>query len=348
MTIALFILVLLTLIVGHEFGHFVVAKLARMKVLEFGIGFPPRLWGRRVGETEYTINLLPFGGFVKIFGEDEKEVGDGAIRAHPKRVQAAVIGAGPIMNVLLGFVLLTLAFMVGVPATDDGTGAIHSTRLVVEMVVPESPAARAGVMVGDTVLSAQTPDELTDRVRNSTGPLTLLVERKGDILSLTVTPERGVIADDPSRPAIGLATATIGIKQYGFFGAIGAGAVATWENLKFIFVSVVRLIGQAVTFSADLSTVAGPIGIATLTGTAAALGLGSLLSFAAILSLNLAIVNLLPFPAMDGGRLLFLAIEGLTRRRIPARVASAVNGIGFALLIVLMVLVSAHDLTRLG
>lgn len=353
MTVLLFVVILLLLVVGHEFGHFVVAKLARMKVLEFGIGFPPKIWGRKVGETEYTVNWLPFGGFVKIYGEDNE---NSDLRSHyesgkamyerPKLAQACVIAAGPLMNVVIGFVLFALAFIVGVPALGDDPG-VHDAHVVVGQVLAGSPAAEAGIKAGDRILSFDTPEALAESVAASEGPITISIMRGSETLSVTAIPEAGLVPGEPMRKVIGVATELVGMKQYPLFDAIGAAAAATVQNLRLIVVGLVSLIAGALSLTADLSNVAGPVGIATLTGSAAAFGLGSLLTFAAMLSLNLAIVNLLPFPALDGGRLVFLGAEAVTRRKIPAAVSRGVNAVGFALLILLMLVVTFHDIVRL-
>jgi regulator of sigma E protease len=346
MSIVLFVLVLLVLVVGHEFGHFVLAKLVKMKVLEFGIGFPPKIWGRKIGETEYTINWLPFGGFVKIFGESEKETGPDAMSSRAKFSQALVIAAGPLSNVVIGFLIFSLAFMIGVPAL-AGDGPVRDVHLVVGEVLAGSPAEKAGIKVGDRILSFNTPEAITDAVAHTSGSMSVLIYQDRQEKELSLTPVTGLVASEPERKVIGVATELIGTKQYGFFGALAAAAIATIQNLRYIVVSLAGLVAAALTLSADLSGIAGPVGIATLTGSAAAFGLGSLLTFAAMLSLNLAIVNLLPFPALDGGRLLFIAIEAVVRRKIPHSFATRTNAAGFALLILLMLVVTFHDIARL-
>lgn len=363
MTILLFIIVLVVLIVGHEAGHFIVAKRSGMRVDEFGIGFPPKIWGVRFGggETEYTINWLPLGGFVKIFGEDKEDgtVNPRAFSNRPPLSQAAVLFAGPFANVVLAFLLSSAAFMVGTPtviAEGAQSRVVGEPKVLIGEVLPDSPAAQAGIRVGDEVRALTigfdahliaSPGEVSERIANAEGPITLTLAQGGAVRQVTIEAIPGLVDDDPERRVIGIATALVGTVVYPPHRALWKGLTDTINDFFFILVSLAALIGQAFTLSADVSNLAGPVGIASLTGEAAAFGMGSLLSFAALLSVNLAIINLLPFPALDGGRLLFLGLETLFRRRIPARITQAVNAGGFFVLILLMLAVTVGDITRL-
>ncbi|MFQ5540883.1 MAG: RIP metalloprotease [Candidatus Paceibacteria bacterium] len=364
MTILIFIAVLLLLIIGHEFGHFIAAKRAGMRVDEFGIGFPPKAFGRRFGngETEYSVNWLPFGGFVKIFGEDAENSTAADPRAFsnkPAVAQAAVLFAGPFMNVVLAFVLSAAAFTVGTVAVIDETNAQYLSdepRTLVGGVLSESPAEAAGVRAGDEIRAVSNgtdtfvnihPEELARRISEAPGAVVLTLVRDGETLQTEATPVPGLVADEPERRAIGIATALVGGVTYPPHVALWKGLEDTAGDFVFVLGALGALVADSVTFSADVSNLAGPVGIATLTGEAASFGLGSLLSFAALLSINLAIINLLPFPALDGGRLLFLGIETVSRRRIPSGVAQAVNAGGFAVLILLMIVVTVGDVARL-
>lgn len=363
MTIVLFIGVLLLLIIGHEFGHFIAAKIFRMRVDEFGIGFPPKIFGKRFGggETEYTLNWLPFGGFVKIFGED-REGGAADPRAfsnRPALAQVAVLFAGPFANVVLAFLLSSAAFMLGAPAAIDATNgayAVGEPQVFIGAVLPGSPAEKAGITAGDAVRALTigsdsfritSPEEVSERTANATGPITITLARGGEVRQVTVEAVAGLADNDPERRVIGIATTLVGIVAYPPHRALWKGFTDTAQDLVLIAVSLSDLIADAFTLSADVSNLAGPVGIASLTGQAAAFGAGSLLSFAALLSVNLAIINLLPFPALDGGRLLFLGLETLFRRRIPTRVTQAVNAGGFFILIALMIAVTIGDVSRL-
>mgnify|MGYP000014655347 CR=1 FL=1 len=364
MTVLIFIAVLVLLIVGHELGHFFVAKAVRMKVLEFGVGFPPKIFGKRFGkgETEYTLNWIPFGGFVRILGEDPKDADDpAAFSRKPALLQASVLFAGPFANIVLAFVLFSSAFMFGAPTVLDaleGTENVRDQRVVVGHVLPASPAEESGVLAGDrivalsvgeTVYTITSPEQVGDLVTQGSRdePISLILLRQSEERTLRVTPVAGLIADEPERVALGLATALVGTVSYPPHRAVVRAAGTTVDTTVFIAVSLFDLLKSAATLSADVSQIAGPVGIASLTGEAARFGFGSLLSFAALLSINLGIINLFPFPALDGGRLLFLGIESIARRKIPTRVAGALNTFGFGLLILLMLAVTVGDIGRI-
>ncbi|MBX9765084.1 RIP metalloprotease RseP [Patescibacteria group bacterium] len=361
MSILIFIIMLVVLIVGHEFGHLIAAKLSGMKVPEFGIGFPPKLWGKKIGDTEYTINALPFGGFVKIVGEDANEASDdpAAFSNRPKIAQALTLFAGPFANVILGFVFFTLAFMFGIPtAVDDSTYAdrLSNERIVIAEVLPGSPAQTAGIHPGDRVISIrangtetpiENPEIIAGLIAQAQGSVVMTVERQGETLSLEATPITGLIEKEPERQALGIASALVGTLQLPFIEAVAKGFSETVEKTQAIVVGMGQLIASAVTLSADVKNIAGPVGIASLAGDAANFGFGSILSFAALISLNLAVLNLLPFPALDGGRLTFLFVETIIRRPIPSAIANTVNMIGFAILILLMLAVTANDIWKL-
>lgn len=360
MPIFFFIVILVLLIVGHEFGHFVFAKLARMRVLEFGVGFPPKVWGRKIGETLYSVNALPFGGFVRIFGEDPEEdfKDPRAFSKRPPVSQAAVIVAGPLMNVLLAYFFALAALLYGVPQVIDSGAGMHTSdeRVIIGNVLEQSPAQIAGIMRGDVVISVtdsrgaipiKTPQELAARLSEATSAVSLSILRDGKEISVSVTPVQGIAADDPERKAIGIGTALIGTVSYPLLEALEKAFFDTAERGIDVLLGLSVLVSGALTFSSDLSNIAGPVGIAGLASEAAVLGIGSFLSLIAVISMNLAIINLLPFPALDGGRLAVLAIEAIVRRKIPHSYANAANYVGFVLLILLMLVVTVHDISRL-
>ncbi|MEJ0053324.1 MAG: M50 family metallopeptidase [bacterium] len=365
MEVILLIAVLVVLVVVHEFGHFVVAKLSGMRVDEFGIGYPPRVAGFKYKETEYTLNAVPFGGFVKIYGEDLETPRSGAdssgsFASKPRPTQAAVLIAGIAMNLLLAFVLLTLVLFVGTPralAPEEIAGA-KDARLAVAQALPGSPASLAGLRAGDYILSATygpnvftgaSPEEFTAFMSKDGEaiPVSIAIERAGKPLTLTATPAKGIVAADPERVALGVAVATVGTVPLSPWRAVLEGAHMTWEITRETAAGLTHLFAGLFTLSADLSQVSGPVGIAGAVGTASAQGFGNLVTLAAIISINLALINLLPVPALDGGRLLFVIIESVIRRPIKKEVATAVNTVGFALLVLLMLVVTAHDVYKL-
>lgn len=362
MTIIIFIIVLGILVFVHELGHFLVAKKAGIRVDEFGIGFPPRIAGIKRGETVYSINLIPFGGFVKIFGEqitEEAITGPDSERSfiHKSRSwQAAVLVAGVFFNMLFAWLLISLGFIIGLPTPIDheSFGEVKDAHLVITNIVPESPAADAGIKPGDVVTKIVAgeieflPSGAHEASRfieeHQEMPLEFSFLRGEEVLTVTVEPEEGIIE---GRRAVGVMMDMIGTLKLNPYLALIEGARTTANLTAAISLGLVDFIGQIVTGRADFAQVAGPIGIAGLVGDASRLGIVYLLSFVAFISIHLAIINLVPFPALDGGRLLFVAIEGLTKKKIPPKVFNWVNAIGFALLLLLMLVVTYQDILRL-
>lgn len=356
MGILTFIVVLVALIIIHELGHFIVAKLAKMRVDEFGLGYPPKLWGKKIGETEYTLNALPFGGFVKIHGEDGGADGARAFTSRPKILQALVLFAGVAMNALLAFVLLVVVLSSGAPRalTPEQVPSATDVALVVTYAVPGTPAQQAGLKGGDTIreasygntsFSGSDVDSFVAFIGGATDTeVSLIVERDKVEREILLTPEEGIVE---GQGAIGVGLAQVGVIYLPFHETLLEAGVITGVLLKDITIGISTFLVQAVTLSADFSQIAGPIGIAGIVADAGENGIIPLLSLTALISLNLAIINLLPLPALDGGRLLFVAIESIIRRPIPAAVAQTANTIGFLLLLLLMVAVSISDIGKL-
>ncbi|HVW82674.1 MAG TPA: M50 family metallopeptidase [Candidatus Paceibacterota bacterium] len=369
MEVLIFLVVIVVLIVVHEFGHFLVAKWSGMEVEEFGFGFPPRaaLLGR-AGETEITLNWLPFGGFVKIYGEEQVSGGRDQVsgaRAFTDKnrfLQALVLVAGIAMNLLLAYLLISLALALGTPRalSSDELAQARDIELAVAQVVPGSPAASAGLMAGDLITSAQDAagswqgsqaadtGSFSDFVQASGGSAIMLeIERNDSPMRITATPAAGV-AGASGPYALGVDIAPVGVLALSVPEAFAQGASLTWGATRETAAGLWQFFAGVFTFHADLSQVAGPVGIADALGGAAKQGFGDLLSLAAIISINLALINLIPVPALDGGRLLFVAVEAVIRRPIKPSVANAINSFGFALLILLMFAVTAHDLYKLA
>lgn len=361
-SIIIFIAVLVVLILVHEWGHYIVAKLTGMRVDEFSIGFPPKVASVTKGETEYTLNALPIGGYVRIYGEDPTALATDdpdrarAFGARPKWAQALVLMAGVVMNALLAWVLLSVVLMLGAPTQVSEAEAGPGAELLIGAVLPESPAADAipsgaavrSVSAGEAALTALTPSALSDFVATQGSvPLDVTYQVGDETTTTTLTPVPGLIAEEPERVALGVQLLLVEDVSLPFWAAIGAGFTRSVELTGAIVVGVYSLIAGALTGGADLSQVAGPIGIVSYVGDAAAVGLSSLLFFTAVISLNLAVINLLPIPALDGGRLIFVAIEAITRRPIKPIWAARMNMIGFALLMLLMIVISVSDVSKM-
>lgn len=359
MSVLIFFVVLFVLVLVHEWGHFIVAKKTGMRVDEFGIGFPPKLFGITKGETEYTFNALPIGGFVKIWGENGEGESDGdtsrAFSSRPKWAQALVLIAGVVMNVLFAWFLFSLTYMIGVQSVVDESIATDEAELYITSVIPESPAAviPVGSIVteisfGDERVLKPTPSEFSSAIqRAEDGDVVVEYIVGGEKSSAVISAEQGLSDTDPERYLVGASLALVEVVNQPFLSAIAEGFNSTIGGLKAITVGLYTLISQAFLGDADFSQVAGPVGIVGLVGEAATFGVTALLTFTAIISLNLAVINLLPFPALDGGRLLFVAIETVTRTTIPPEWAGRLNLVGFAILMLLMIAVTYNDIVRL-
>ena len=337
-----FIIIFGALVSLHELGHFATARLFKVKVLEFGIGIPPRVWGFKRGETQYSLNALPIGGFVKMLGEEDPS-DPRSLAAKPAWQRAAVIGAGAFMNALLAVVLFAIVFMV---PQDTRVGDV-----TVLGVAPGSPAALAGLREGDIVreVNGRSVENFRDlhfqyQLRRG-ATATTVVERGGELLPYDVIPRWKVPAGE------GLT----GIRVDLFNDRTVPRSEPFWDAVpkagKRIADSVVLMKNGISSWfvgaSDPLDEVSGPVGIVQVTGEVAGLGIVPLLTLAALLSLNLAIVNVLPFPALDGGRLFFIAIEVVRGgKRIPPHKEALAHATGFALLMLVFLAVTYNDILR--
>ncbi|MFA6272874.1 MAG: site-2 protease family protein [Candidatus Paceibacterota bacterium] len=365
MNLILFIIVLGVLIFVHELGHFLVAKKSGMRVDEFGLGFPPRVFGKKIGETIYSINWIPFGGFVKIFGENPPDSPEAerlevseerSFNKKNRGVQAAVLVAGVSFNVIFAWLLISAGFISGFPAPVGyyQDVVVTNPQLVITQVLADSPASRSGLQAGDAIvavaasdglLSDLTPDSVSDFMARHEGKEILIGYKRGSEKSeVKVAPVAGIISD---QVAIGVGLDLIGTVKLPFFRALWESAKTTGNLLVEITKGLGKFFYKAFIFQADFSEVAGPVGIIGLVGAAASLGFANLLGFVAFISLNLAVINLLPFPALDGGRLILVVIETVRRRPLNPKIVNYLNGIGFALLLILMLVITYKDVIKL-
>jgi len=383
LTVIIFVLVLSVLVFAHELGHFFTARRFGVKAEEFGFGFPPRAlgfyrnragrWRRVVGSqswdklansadetippapkaTIYSLNWLPLGGFVKIKGENGEGVDDQDSFAAKKIWQRIIIlSAGVLMNIVLAWFLFSFGYIIGFPQSTDSLGKqarVSETQVVVAQVLPDSVASRAGFQEGDIILKVA--DEtvvsevsLQDLVARRADQATkIMIERDGAKQELEVTP----LALGNDRATIGVAIFSAGLVRYPFFSAFWEGAKTTGWLLKEIVIAFGNLLYQLFIGQPVGDQFAGPVGIANITGQAARQGFAYLLQFTALLSLNLAIINILPLPALDGGRILFLLIEKIKGKPVRREVENWIHNIGFLLLIALVIFVTYKDIIKL-
>lgn len=364
MSIIIFIIVLAILVLVHEFGHFIVAKKSGIKVTEFGLGFPPKLWSKTYGETEYSINAIPFGGFVRIFGEDPNDESltgperARAISAKPRYIQAAVLVAGVFFNLIFAWFLLSTGYMVGLPSSQDyvGPGTVENVKLLVTSISPDSPAAEGGIKAGDAIVALRAEDkyelkeinpQLVSNFIEAHGKEGVVfdLDRGGEpVTTQKIVGKEGIIE---GKLAVGIAMDNVGTLRLPIHQALLQGAKDTVNLFKATVKGLFDLIGSAFVGKANLSDVTGPVGIVGLVGEVTKLGFVYLMSFTALISINLAVINLLPFPALDGGRLVIVAIESVIRRSISPKITNVLNGVGFVVLILLMLVVTVHDVFKL-
>jgi regulator of sigma E protease len=377
LTVIVFIVILGLIVLVHEAGHFFAARATGTRVEEFGLGFPPRLvglyknsegkrkivWGSKfkaetAPSTIYSLNRLPIGGFVKIKGEDGLGEAEADSFANKKAWQKTVLlVAGVMGNFLLCVILFSIGFGLGLPmAIEDG--ALHNAKSVrdnqiqIISINAGSPAEIAGLKVGDAILALDGRElaeinQIQDYTAEKNGlPVELKIKRGTNILTIPAIPK--ILETSDGRAVFGVGLMRTAIVSYQWYEAIWQGikntGIMIWAILLALF-DVVRNIFMKGEVSADLS---GPVGIAVMTGQMMQLGWIYILQFTALLSLNLGIINILPFPALDGGRLLFVLIEKIRGRKNNQKIEGLVHNIGFAVLMILVVLVTYRDLARWG
>lgn len=354
LTILVFILILGLLVFVHELGHFVMAKRAGMRVDEFGFGFPPRLVGFRRGETIYSINWIPLGGFVKIAGEEGASDDPRAFANGTFGHRLAVLLAGVSMNFILGWFLLFLGFAaLGTPieiaeGANIGNARLTEEKITIIAVEPNSPAEHSGFKHGDVILSVDGRkftdiSEMISYTKSRTGQkVTYELQRGKQILERDVNPREN--PPEGSGP-VGFAPAKIANATYPVWEALELSVKSFVGKTLGIFTAFGRLFQRLFSTGQIVEGLSGPVGIAVLTQDFFRLGLVYLVQFTAILTINLAIINAVPFPALDGGRVLFLIIEKF-RGQKSLRFEQLANAIGFVLLILLMALVTFRDIGK--
>ena len=373
-TLLVFLIILSLLVFVHELGHFMVARKFGIRVDEFGLGFPPRAFGmykdengkwikvagnkevKNIPGTLYSINWVPLGGFVKIKGENGED-SDAKDSFASKKIwkRISVLSAGVTMNVLLAAILLSIGLMIGLPQaldeTKTNTLTVRDPRIQVITVVDNSPAIVAGIEPGDSIVSVNNEDvfsitKINEIIsENGNKEIPIIIRRGDNELEKTITPsniegEEGVL--------MGVSLVGTGVVSYPWYKAIIEGFVLTYNLLIAIVMAFYTIIRDLIIGTAVETDIAGPVGIAVLTGQVVKMGFIYVLQFAALLSLNLAIINFLPIPALDGGRVFFLLIEKIRGKALNARLEGIIHTAGFAFLMLLVVLVTFRDISKFG
>jgi regulator of sigma E protease len=379
-TFIIFIIILGVLVLVHELGHFLVAKRNGVISDEFGFGFPPRIIGtykdkqgkrrwifgnKEIGsdlknenETIYSFNLIPLGGFVKIRGEDGEDKEDKKSFANQTIwVRFKILFAGVLMNFILAIVLFSLAFQIGLPESVGDDYQADDAKIQIAQVVKDSPAEEMGLEMGDRVLSIQTEEGLMsvnkiktfqELIENNRGKeISMNIEREGEEDLLVLKSEiREEAPEDQGLLGVQLVRTTFA--RYGFFEATWMAVQTSFSMILAILVFLGDLIVRIFSSQPVTADVAGPVGIAVMTGKMVQFGLAYVFQFVALLSINLAVINLLPIPALDGGRIFFLLIEKIKGTPLSQKLEGTANAIGFFLLILLMVFVTVKDFANFG
>jgi regulator of sigma E protease len=342
LSVIAFLAVILVLVLAHELGHFLTAKLSGVKVLEFGVGFPPRVFGIKRKDTIYSVNAIPLGGFVKLAGEEDPNV-PGSLAGKSIGTRLLVLSSGALMNFLLPFLLFSVAFIIPHQALKG--------EVRVEEVAPDSPAEQAGIKPGDALL------EINGRTINNSVDLSRSIQvNLGNRITISVRHDNGVTEDLRLTPrwrppegqgAVGVLTQTVNAsvvnESIPFWRAIPMGVNSCIETFVLFKNGIIMMI-----IGTAPAQFAGPVGIAQITGEAARAGIGTLLQFAAFLSINLAIFNIFPLPALDGGRIAFVLLEWVRRgKRVPHRVEGMIHLVGFVLIIAFFLAITYQDIARI-
>lgn len=359
-TILLVIGILVFLIVVHELGHFIAAKWFGVRVEEFGIGYPPRAFTfGRWGGTEYTLNWLPFGGFVRLFGDvGENQHGQGSFVDKKRGVQAIVLVAGVAMNALSAWLLFSTAFYIGVPRPVETVAEGTPAWLLVAEVVPGSPASLAGITAGDRIVEVKdtrgavktlTPDAVADFISTRGGKEIAFsyIRGAGATTTAIVRPAHAVIPGNADTPAIGVSMMLVATQSLSFVDSLKSGFLSTTSAFQAILAGLGDMAKNAFKGEPVFKDIIGPVGLVGVVGNAAENGVGNVLALAAFISVNLVIINLLPIPALDGGRLFILGVEAVIRRDASRFALRLLNAIGIAFIIFLMVTVTYNDIARL-
>lgn len=345
---------LISLIIIHELGHFLLAKRFGVKVEEFGIGYPPRLFGKKIGETIYSINLLPFGAFVKIYGQEKRIEDPRSFTTKPFWQKVLIIVAGVISFWIVAAILLSIVMGIGVPTIiqDEENQGLVDPKIQITAIASNSPAEKAGLKPGDTIIGISGTDinkvkEVQGFTQAHKGEEIILTIRRGkEVFDVSLVPR---VSPPENEGAMGVALARTALKSYPWYQAPIKGIVAT-GNLTLMIIKVwgttiMNLFqGKGVPAGVEVKGIVGIFGLFIQVG---AMGVSYFLQFIAMISISLALINILPIPALDGGWLLFLVIEKLKKKPLNQKIVQNISLVFFFLLIALMIWVTIKDIAQL-
>ena len=350
LTISVAFIGLIALMVIHEFGHFILAKKFGAKVEEFGIGYPPRLIGKKIGETIYSLNLIPFGAFVRVFGETGGIEDYHSFTGKPMWQRFAIVLGGVVSFWIVSIIILTVvAGAWGLPSEVDDSRAVLSPKVHISQVAPLSPAKQADLRIGDIIVGFEKAGDVQEFVGLNKGKeITLSVERGGDVLEKKLTPR---VSPPEGEGALGIGLVRSGLIAYSWYEAPLQGAIATYDLTANVLngwaLGVKSMLGFAELPDGLKVDLMGPLGIFDLLGEYFAMGINYFLFLVAFISIALALANILPIPALDGGKMVFLAIETVRRKPINHKLEQKISSAFFVLLIILMIFVTVKfDIPR--
>ena len=345
LTIIIAFVGLIGLIVSHEFGHFIIAKRFGVKVEEFGIGYPPRLFGRKFGETVYSLNLLPFGAFVKLPGEIEKTDDPRSFSRQSILKRALIVAGGVISFWIISIIIFGVVSGLGSLRAVGDEEIIPGAKVQVAAVSNNSPAKTAGLLPGDAILNFKRVKEMQEFTDLNKGKeIILTVERGKEILEVSLTPR---VSPPQGEGPMGVALVRTAVKSYPWYEApwqgISQTVGLTWAIIHGYFEAIANL------FKGEPTGVSltGPVGVFSLLSQASQMGIVYFLNFLRLISLYLAVFNLLPIPAVDGGKLMFLGIEAIRKKAVSEKIEQRLTTAFFLALILLMIWVTIGDVRKL-
>ncbi len=358
-TLLLFIGILVIVVIGHEFGHFIVARWNGVKVEEFGFGLPPKIWGFKPkgSDTEYNINLLPIGGYVKLLGEEgDKRDNPESFASKKPWQRIAILSAGVIMNIIIAVIAFTIVGMLGtqvqINESDIDSGQYTNVTTLITSVAEDSPAKAAGLRFGDEIQSINgikvvTQSEVSQVINENAGKsIDIVVNRGDETITKNITPREN---PPEGQGATGITIELTGLQKLSFFESFKLSFV----RIYVIVTTTLSILGQMI---ASIFTraplppeaeVTGPVGLVQIVGDFQDLGVAYIITFIGLISTSLALFNILPIPALDGGRIVFVIIEWIKKSPVSQTVENRFHLVGYSILLLLMLLVTAKDIIKL-